>query len=187
MSQLLCRSFSQPRSSGLEPVVDADIPVDNQEAEPVNPVTQEPVIDDKRIIVEPIENGDPTASLASLGTESGTNMWIVNIASTTPAKLNWGWCAATQAILDQNLANMDVAFYVDDVNVTDSIGQSTVEAKDEQTSTVYYCHNYHGIIRSWTAGKHIIIYQMNFKQKINDGWEDAEGARSRTYVVNVTP
>jgi len=172
---------------GMEPIINPDIPTDNQEAGSVNPATPEPVLPDNKIIVEPVDKGDTTASLASLGTKTGTNTWLLNIAATTPAKMNWGWCAVTQAILDQNLKNMQVTFYVDDLDVTDSVGQSTVEATDAQTSTVYYCHNYHGVIRSWTAGKHIIIHKMIFLQKINDGWEDAEGSRTRTFEVNVAP
>jgi hypothetical protein len=171
------------RPTATRPTIVPVNPMDDQEVGSDIPPTPEPVLPENKIIVEPTDKADTT----SLGTETGDKIWSVNIASTTPAKMTWGWCATTQATLDQNLKNMQVAFFVDDLDVTNSVGQSTVEAKDAQTSTIYYCHNYHGVIRSWTAGKHTIIYKMVFLQKINDGWEDAEGTRTRTYNVNVTP
>jgi hypothetical protein len=151
------------------------------ELEPVNTATITPVNTQPSIIVESFQDSDPASFIANVATEAGTNTWTVKISSSTPVKINWSWCATTQAILDQNLQHMQILFYVDGKDVTSSMTSlpGTIEGG--------VCRKYRGIIRTWPAGQHTVLYKMVFLEKVNDGDKDYEGVITKTYNVTVTP
>jgi DNA-directed RNA polymerase subunit RPC12/RpoP len=175
----------------VQPAVKPAAPADTQEIlptvtptrelEPAATATTKPVDPPASIMVESFEDSDPAAFIADLATEAGSNTWTVKITSDLPVKINWGWCAATQAILDQNLEHMQILFYVDGKDVTSSMSpiSRTIEGG--------VCQNFRGIIRSWPAGQHIVFYKMVFLEKVNDGEKDYEGVVTKTFNVNVTP
>jgi hypothetical protein len=165
-----------PTQSSLQPTA-AVVPPADQPVDSAIPIPEPRV---KLIHVYPYQDGDTAKSIKDYATETGSNSWSVNITSDTPVMLNWSWCAATQAILNQNLEAMRIRFYVDGKDVTDSMTEmpGIIEGG--------VCHNFRGIIRTWPVGNHRIIYKMIFLETVNDGESDYSGENNKTYVINVT-
>jgi hypothetical protein len=177
-------STTQPSSNPAAPVdIQEILPTSSPtiELEPADTANTQPGNMQPSIMVESFQDTDPASFIADYATETGTNTWTVNIAANTPTKINWGWCAATQAILDQNLEHLQILFYVDGKDVTSAMTpiSRTIEGG--------VCQNFRGIIRKWPTGQHIILYKMIFLEIVNDGEKDYEGVVTKTYNVFVTP
>ncbi len=133
------------------------------------------------IVVEPYHDDSDGTKLSQLAQEVGPGKWTVNISSNTSVILSWGWCTKTQEILEQNLRNMQILFYIDSVNVTNSMTQS------DGPNEGWVCHYFRGVIRSWPVGQHTILFKMIYLEKVNDGESDYEGENTKIYTIYVSP
>lgn len=133
-------------------------------------------------VIEPYQPSDSNnyPNLGSLADNKGN----VRISGDQPLWLTYGWCATTQAILDQNLQHITVSFTID--------GRKTSQDHlyaFEKTADKTICRFYSGLVRSWDAGQHTVDYQMITDEAINDGTNDYPKGDlgSYHYIVNVNP
>jgi len=131
---------------------------------------------------EPWRQGETAKGLYDLGTENPPGTWMVNISANTPVMISQGWCATTQAILQQNLQELQIHVFLDGDEVIGSLPWLSWT-----NNKGWPCRSHRAVIRSWPAGKHTIIYQVILSQRINDGKADYEGAIIDTFTINVSP
>jgi hypothetical protein len=134
------------------------------------------------ITFEPWRQGDTAKGLYDLGTENPPKTWVVNISANTPVMISQGWCATTQAILQQNLPNLQIKIFLDGDEVTGSLPWLSWT-----NNKGWSCRSHRAVIRSWPIGRYNIIYQIILSQRINDGEKDYEGAIIHTFNINVSP
>ena len=103
----------------------------------------------------------------------GTNEWQVTVRRDQPVILYRGWCTTTEAVLGQNLENMQWEFEVDDrVVPLEEFYIVRVSSADQA------CLAYSGIIWEWSQADtrmgvdHVIVSVMSIRASINDGWGD---------------
>jgi serine/threonine protein kinase len=136
------------------------------------------------VIVTPYMDQNDFVKLSDVAEPAGTHTWTASVSSKTKVQFSWSWCTATPEILDQNLKDMLIYFFMDGIDVTSSMGKwsTTIEGG--------VCRTYNGVIY-WipgeSEGQHTILYRMIFLKKVNDGQQDYEGEISRTYYITVTP
>ncbi len=95
----------------------------------------------------------------------------------------WGWCAADQATLDDNLAKMDVTFTLngEDVPLEQFL-------RMDYPSGGQMCIAYLAAVEDWAGGQHQAVTTLTFKQPLNDGVYDfPAGKQVFTYNIFVKP
>jgi C-terminal processing protease CtpA/Prc len=96
----------------------------------------------------------------------------------------WGWCAADQATLDDNLSKMDLKFTLNDQDVPlDQFLRLDYDSQDGQKCTAYLAG-----VKNWAAGQHLAVTTLTFKQPLNDGVYDFPvGQQIFEYNIYVKP
>jgi len=96
-------------------------------------------------------------------------------------KLIWvyGWCATTQAILEQNLERMTFDF---------SVNGTPVDARQFQVfdgqADDLECRSYTAVVYDWPTGTTTLETKVTYDEKINDGLADyPEGSQAFVYTV----
>lgn len=96
----------------------------------------------------------------------------------------WGWCAADQATLDDNLGKMDVKFTLNGQNVPlDQFLRLDYDSQDGQKCTAYLA-----AVKDWVGGEHKAVTTVTFKAALNDGVYDfPPGQQVFEYTIYVKP
>lgn len=95
----------------------------------------------------------------------------------------WGWCAADQETLDDNLSKMDVTFTLNGVDVP--LEQFL---RLDYPSSGQLCTAYLVGLEDWAGGEHHLVTTVNFTAPLNDGVYDFPvGAQTFYYNVYVKP
>ena len=114
--------------------------------------------------------------------------FTVNSQADVPIAWSWGWCAATDEILQQNLTQIDVIFDADGYVIPkDQLATETSEATDASIKG-WKCQTYLTVLRDWKPGTYIFQETINFLSEINDGKDTFEaGSMFREYNVTISP
>jgi hypothetical protein len=95
----------------------------------------------------------------------------------------WGWCAADQATLDDNLSKTDLKFTLNGQDVP--LDQFV---KLDYDSSGQRCTAYIIGLTNWTGGEHHLVTTLTFKEPLNDGTYDFPvGVQTFYYNVFVKP
>lgn len=96
----------------------------------------------------------------------------------------WGWCAADQTILDDNLNKMRVEFLLNGQNIPLSdFLRLDYNAQDGQRCTAYLLG-----LKNWPGGQHQAVTRVVFKEPLNDGMYDfPAGEQVFEYNIYVRP
>jgi C-terminal processing protease CtpA/Prc len=91
----------------------------------------------------------------------------------------WGWCATSQAILDDNYKHIKLEFKASqEIIALDKF----FAASDE--SNGLFCKSYYVVVFNWPGGETKLQTKVTFDQKINDGTADyAAGTQTFEYTV----
>lgn len=108
----------------------------------------------------------------------------VVLSSEQPALWQWGWCATTQDILDQNLKEISVAFSMNGQPVSlDQFYVFDSQSTDSQGNTLP-CHNWATVASKWPKGATALQTVVTFADKINDGMNDYPAGK-QTFIYAV--
>jgi C-terminal processing protease CtpA/Prc len=112
-----------------------------------------------------------------------TFTYTVELSESQDVGWVWGWCAQDQAVLDDNLAKITLAFTLNGEDVPleaflpidyDSGGQK--------------CKAYVAGVTDWAGGEHHAVTTATFTQPLNDGTYDySAGAQTFDYAIFVKP
>ncbi len=161
-------------------------------ATPVPPPTLSSPSDTKAIV----EGNNPPSTLGSLATEeyseadlqqvNRTFPYTIQLASNLRALWEAGWCATTQAILDQNMKQMTFAFSMNGQPVAPSqFYEVTFEGTDESGKAVA-CHAWGTVVSNWPKGAATVLQTVQtIASKINNGRSDYD-AGQQTFIYTVT-
>jgi C-terminal processing protease CtpA/Prc len=96
----------------------------------------------------------------------------------------WGWCAADQATLDDNLSKLDVKFTLNGEPVAlDQFLRLDFASQDGQQCTYYVA-----AVTDWAGGQHQAVTTVTFKAPLNDGTYDfTAGKQIFEYNIYVKP
>ncbi len=171
-------------------------PVSNLPAEEV-PLPQTPPIAPAdgpelptEIVIEPYGPGSDDAILLTDlvpgyhgSLVPGDMRWDVLIGSRQPAVIQRMWCAATEAILEENFFHIEIHFEADG----EEVDMDNIYLED-YISEDMFCRVYLGIIQSWPIGRHNIITHMRIDALINNGWNDYPAGRYLDlFLIDVIP
>jgi len=93
-----------------------------------------------------------------------TLTYTINLKSNQPLVWTPRWCASDEAKLDENLKQLDFAFYLND----EPIDESHIFAKKE----VYYdmaCQTYYAYLFNWPKSTTYLKYVVTIKEPLEDG------------------
>mgnify|MGYP001043018025 CR=1 FL=1 len=104
-------------------------------------------------------------------TESETLIWA------------WGWCAADQATLDNNLSKMEITFSLNGADVPlDSFLTYPYESGGQ------VCLAYLMGVKDWVGGQHQALTTITFLEPVNDGKYDyPTGQQVFEYNIYIKP
>jgi C-terminal processing protease CtpA/Prc len=96
----------------------------------------------------------------------------------------WGWCAADQATLDDNLGKMKVTFMLNGQDVPlEQFLRMDYDSQDGQKCTAYLA-----AVKDWAGGQHLAVTTLTFKAALNDGVYDfPAGEQVFEYNIYVKP
>ncbi|MBT3314042.1 MAG: peptidase S41 [Anaerolineae bacterium] len=95
----------------------------------------------------------------------------------------WGWCAASEEILDDNLSKIDLEFMLEDESISPEQFVSFGYPYAEQSCQVYFAS-----LSEWTAGEHHLKTTATWAETIDDGSiELPAGSQILEYTVYVNP
>ena len=133
-----------------------------------------------------------------------TFRFTIQLASNLRATWDAGWCATTQAILDQNMKQITFAFSMNGQPVALSqfyesswsglpaeLAQYTqYYAWSRQTSSslgkTWACHSWSTVVSNWPKGSTTVLQTvLTFASKINDGMYDHDVGQN-TFIYTVT-
>jgi C-terminal processing protease CtpA/Prc len=109
--------------------------------------------------------------------------FTIELAESQDIAWLWGWCAADQATLDDNLAKIKLTFTLngDDVPL-DSFVPFDYESGGQT------CKAYLAGLTNWPGGEHHAVTTATFTSTLNDGTYDYEaGTQTFDYAVFVKP
>lgn len=95
----------------------------------------------------------------------------------------WGWCAADQATLDDNLGKMEVKFVLNGEDIPlDQFLKLDYESGGQM------CTAYLAGVKNWAGGQHQAVTTLTFKEPLNDGMYDyPAGEQVFEYNIYVKP
>lgn len=127
-------------------------------------------------------------SAASWNQVNITLSFTVNSQADVPLAWSWGWCAATDEILQQNLTQIDVIFDADGYVIPkDQLATETSESTDTNMKG-WKCQTYLTVLRDWKPGTYQFRETIIFLSEINDGKDTFEaGSMFREYNVTISP
>jgi hypothetical protein len=129
------------------------------------------------------------SDLQSLATEQydnpayagNTYPFTVSIQQSEPVLFGWGWCAADQTTLDENLAHIKYSFSMN--NSPLSTRQMAVNTWSDSESACEW--NGFGL-HKWSIGEYHLEIKVEYTRAINDGWGDySTGVFWHDYTVYV--
>jgi hypothetical protein len=110
-----------------------------------------------------------------------TYTYTINLRRIEPLIWGNGWCATTQAILQENFRSIRITFTADDKTVDDEL----IQVVDSQSGADLFCRTYYLVVTNWPRGETILKNEVTFTRRINDGMADY-AAGSHTYLYRVT-
>ncbi len=101
-----------------------------------------------------------------------------------PVYFSYGWCAADEKTLQQNLQHIKVGLYFND----NELGMDVVHSFSLTSSNSRICADLGVLMSNWPAGQYKLKSIARVDQKINDGASDYEaGDYIQEYTVEVQP
>lgn len=95
----------------------------------------------------------------------------------------WGWCAADQATLDDNLSKMDLKFTLNGEDIPLEKFLRLDYDSDGQMCTAYLAG-----VKDWSGGQHLAVTTLTFMEPLNDGVYDyPAGQQVFEYNIFVKP
>ncbi|MCS7010223.1 MAG: S41 family peptidase [Anaerolineales bacterium] len=96
----------------------------------------------------------------------------------------WGWCAANQTVLTDNLNKMSIQFTLNGQEIPlDKFLRLDYDSQDGQRCTAYLL-----ALKDWAGGQHQAITRVTFKQPLNDGTYDfPAGEQVFEYNIYIKP
>jgi hypothetical protein len=127
-------------------------------------------------------------SIESWNKVNGRLIFTINSQSKVPILWRWGWCAASDEILQQNLTKINVVFNADGYAIPKSqLANETSESTDTRMKG-WKCLDYLTILRDWKPGTYKLMETISFSAEINDGKDTFKaGNMIREYTVNISP
>lgn len=114
----------------------------------------------------------------------GTLTFTVKITDNNPIFFSYGWCAADEKTLQQNLEHIRANLYVNG----DRLGKDVAHSFSFTSPNKQVCGSLGVLISDWPAGQYKLKAVATFDQKINDGISDYEaGDYIQEYTVDVQP
>jgi C-terminal processing protease CtpA/Prc len=115
-------------------------------------------------------------------TQPGKLTFTIPLSAPDPLIWAYPWCAKDAATLQQNFANIKLAFVLDGQNVTSQMATVDATANGQQCRLVFT------ELTGWPAGEHHLTTTATFAQAINDGSTDyPAGDYILDYTVVVKP
>jgi C-terminal processing protease CtpA/Prc len=111
-------------------------------------------------------------SQADLAQMDRTFAFTINLTASEPLGWAWGWCATSQAILDDNFRHIQVNFKLNDKDVP----LSAFITQDNQSGG-NYCRSYYAGVTDFPQGATKLITTITFDAPINDGMADYKAGR----------
>jgi hypothetical protein len=111
--------------------------------------------------------------------------YTIMLKGEQPVLWQWGWCATTQTILDQNLKQITAAFSMNGqpVDLSQFYAYDSQQT-DPTTNTTLPCHSLATVVSNWPKGATALQTVVTFASKINDGMNDyAAGNQTFNYAV----
>lgn len=158
-----------------------------RQASPTQPM-KSPVIASRAETNNAVNEAIPT--LRSLAEESysyeernrvGNRLtYTVTLKENDRALVNYGWCATTKEILENNLSNMKLTFTIEGQEIDPSLvfGQYTTEDALE-------CHTQYLLLKDWAPGRYTLTQTTTLVKAIHDG-ESEFPAGTFTTIYDVT-
>ena len=123
-------------------------------------------------------------SSAQMEQMNRTFVYTIDLSAEQPVLWEYGWCATTQAILQQNLQNMSVAFALNDQPIPISQFYAYDSQSAGTSNSTLECHSYVAMLSHWPQGATTLQTVVTFSTKINDGISDyAPGKQTFAYTV----
>jgi hypothetical protein len=115
-------------------------------------------------------------------------IYTINSRPDVPVLWSWGWCAATEKILEENLTKMSFLLDADGYTIPkERFAKSTYEIDTHPTYEGWACVTYETILRDWKPGTYKLKETINFLSTINDGKDIFEvGYMIVEYTVNIS-
>jgi len=99
-----------------------------------------------------------------------------------PLLWSYGWCAATQEILEENFSHMRVEFLINGSPEP----LSNVAVQDEAQADDSHCRSFNALIQQWFPGVHHLEVKVTFMQPTDDGWNlYPAGTHTFKYIVTL--
>jgi hypothetical protein len=95
---------------------------------------------------------------------------------------SYGWCAATQKILEENFTHLQLEFLINEqVSLLENIFIQDTKREDGSP-----CREYTSTVNQWPQGQHQLEIHVTFTKPTDDGWNlYPEGAHTFKYIVTV--
>jgi hypothetical protein len=119
---------------------------------------------------------------------NGRLIFTINSQSKVPILWSWGWCAANDEILQQNLTKVNVVFNADGYAIPQSQLATETSESTDTTMKGWKCLDYLTVLRDWKPGTYKLMETISFSSEINDGRATFKaGQMFREYTVNIAP
>ena len=112
------------------------------------------------------------------------DIYVHDVALIKNEKLLWdyGWCATTPEIREENFGKMKIVFNVNG----EPIPQRYFAITESQRSDGGHCRTYTVLFTNWTEGQHQLEIRVTFTQPTHDGWNlYPAGLHTFLYFVTV--
>jgi hypothetical protein len=87
-----------------------------------------------------------------------------------PIFFNYGWCASTPEVLEQNIGLIQLDFYINDRKLAaDEVHSTGFDGPDG-----WQCAGVGVLLSEWPVGEHRLEIVATFMERINDGADDFE-------------
>jgi hypothetical protein len=127
------------------------------------------------------ENYPPDA----LAQMNKTFPFTIALPQDQPVLWQYGWCATTRAILEDNLKHLTPKFFMNTLPVDISRFYTfDSQSTDPQSNTTLQCHSYAVLVSHWPKGETRLQTIVTFDAQINDGIGDYQpGSQTFAYAV----
>lgn len=95
----------------------------------------------------------------------GTLTFTVSVPPDTPTYFNYGWCATTNEILQQNFEHIDVKLYFNG----DELGENVVHQLTYTRPDGLVCVDFGVMFSDWPQGEYELETIARFDERIHDG------------------
>ncbi len=106
------------------------------------------------------------------GVEFALNVeYPISISPNTSPLFYYGWCAADEPTLDDNMTKIDFVFEVGEDDALPYAKTRRYSEKDENAGEPYFCDSIGAVIGEWTPNKtYRVVIGLRIKEEVNDGW-----------------